>query len=72
MFTCIKKKIDQTNHAIETEVSNILAIINKEPIANIEELTDITNFLNNLDSKMMDIRALIQDVMGKMGLLEEY
>lgn len=49
-----------------------MGIINKDPIANIEELTDITNFVNSLDVKMLSIRNLIQDVMSKMGLLEDY
>ena len=56
MFSCIKKKIDQTNASIEAEVVHILGIINKEPIANIEELTEINDFINNLDKKMLGIR----------------
>lgn len=59
LFSCIKKKIDQTNENIEKEVENILGIINKEPIDNIEELTDTLNFVNNLDKKMLGIRNLI-------------
>ena len=72
LFQCVKKKIDQTNGLIEKEVEHILSIINKEPIENIEELTEINDFLNNLDKKMLSIRDLINDVMGKMGLLEDY
>lgn len=72
MFVCIKKKIDQTNANIETEVEKILNYINKDPIQDIEELTDITNFINNLDVKMLDIKNLIQDVTSKMTLLEDY
>ena len=53
-------------------MEHILGIINKEPIENIEELTDISDFVNNLGQKMHGIRDLIQDVMAKMGLLEEY
>ena len=30
------------------------------------------NFVNNLDKRMLAIRELINDVMGKMGLLEFY
>ena len=32
LFTCVKKKIDQTNASIEQEVEHILSVINKEPI----------------------------------------
>lgn len=72
LFACIKKKIDATNAKIEQEVVHILAIINTDPIKDIEELTDIENFINNLGEKMKVIRELINDVMGKMGLLEDY
>lgn len=41
LFQCVKKKIDQTNGLIGKEVDYILGIINKEPIENIEELTEI-------------------------------
>lgn len=72
LFSRVKKKIDETNGLIEKEVDHILSIINKEPIENIEELTEINDFLNNLDKKMLGIRNLITDVMSKMGLLEDY
>jgi ribosomal protein L7/L12 len=41
-------------------------------VEDIEELTEIEVFLNNLDKKMSVIKEFIADVMGKMGLLEEY
>ena len=53
-------------------MERVLGIINKEPIKDIEELTDIIDFVNNLDQKMKVIRNLIQDAMSKMGLLEDY
>ena len=53
-------------------MERVLGVINKEPIENIEELTEIQDFVNNLDKKMSSIRDLINDVMGKMGLLEDY
>ena len=59
LFSCVKKKIDGTNGLIEKEVEHILSIINKEPIENIEELTEINDFLNNLGDKMSTIRDLI-------------
>jgi hypothetical protein len=73
LFQCIKKKIDQTNTCIEQEVESVLRVINKEPLEDIEELSQVSLFLQELPQKqMLKIKGLIQDAMSKMSLLEDY
>jgi uncharacterized FlgJ-related protein len=60
LFQCIKKKIEQTNAKIEQEVENVLKVINKEQFKDIEELSEVNNFLANLPKvEMLRIRGLI-------------
>ena len=72
LFQCIKKKINQTNSNIELEVEKILKYLRKETINNIEDVREIQAFIKNMDKEMAVIRSHIEDVMDKMGLLEEY
>ena len=37
LFSCIKKKMVQTNALIEAEVEGVLKVINKDPLRDIEE-----------------------------------
>jgi hypothetical protein len=48
LFKCVKKKLSQNNQDIEKETNNILAILKQEP-KDIEEVTDIKNFLSVLE-----------------------
>ena len=73
LFSCIKKKMVQTNALIEAEVEGVLKVINKEPLRDIEEVSQVQAFIEGLPKKQLSkIRSLIQDAMSKMGLLEQY
>lgn len=41
LFSCIKKKMVQTNALIEAEVEGVLKVINKEPLRDIEEASEV-------------------------------
>jgi dynein heavy chain len=71
LFSCIKKKMQENNIQIEEEVDKILEVINKEP-DNIEELTDIKNFIRELDKKMIGVNKAINEVMKKLSLMEDH
>ena len=53
-------------------MEKILKYLRKETIANIEDVREIQIFIKNMDKEMAVIRSHIEDVMDKMGLLEEY
>jgi hypothetical protein len=73
LFQCIKKKMVQTNQLIEDEVAAVLKVINKQTFRDIEDVTEVTHYIEGLPKKqMLQIRTLIQDAMSKMGLLEKY
>jgi NAD+--asparagine ADP-ribosyltransferase len=71
-FKEIKNKIADSNTDIEEEVKKILEIINKDKFENIEDLTEVSEFLNNLDLQMKAIQDIIKAAMDKMTLLEKY
>ena len=48
LFSCIKKKMVQTNALIEAEVEGVLKVINKEPLRDIEEASEVQAFIDNL------------------------
>lgn len=51
----------------------MLGVINKEPLKDIEELSEVSTFLQNMGGvQLKRIREHIQDAMRKMGLLEVY
>jgi hypothetical protein len=63
----------QTNQLIEDEVAAVLKVINKQTFRDIEDVTEVTQYIEGLPKKqMLQIRTLIQDAMSKMGLLEKY
>jgi hypothetical protein len=60
LFSCIKKKMVQTNALIEAEVEGVLKVINKEPLRDIEEASEVQTFLDNLPkTQLSNIRSLI-------------
>jgi hypothetical protein len=71
LFKCVKKKLQQNNKDIEAEVQHILTIIDSDP-TNIEEVTEVRNFINCLEDKMEGVNNAIQEVMDKLGLLEKH
>jgi hypothetical protein len=60
LFSCIKKKMVQINALIEAEVEGVLKVINKEPLRDIEEASEVQAFIDNLPNKQLSkIRSLI-------------
>ncbi len=53
LFSCIKKKMVQTNALIEAEVEGVLKVINKEPLRDIEEVSEVQAFIDNLPKKQL-------------------
>jgi hypothetical protein len=53
LFSCIKKKMVQTNALIEAEVEGVLKVINKEPLRDIEEASEVQAFIDNLPKKQL-------------------
>ncbi len=58
---------------IEQEVEKVLQVINKEQFKDIEELSQVGVYLENMPKvQLQNIRSHIQDAMSKMTLLEDY
>lgn len=50
----------QINALIEAEVEGVLKVINKEPLRDIEEASEVQAFIDNLPNKQLSkIRSLI-------------
>lgn len=72
LFTRIKKAMIKTSKSIETEVEAIRRVLSNEKIRDVEQLTDVKDFVKRLPEARLKIRAIIKEVNGQMALLEKY
>ena len=72
LFTRIKKSMIKTSKSIETEVEAIRDVLSNEKIRDIEQLTQIKDYVKRLPEARLKIRAIIKEVNGQMALLEKY
>lgn len=72
VFSRVKKSMAQTCRDIDAEVERTIAVLDNRNTRDIEELTEVKEFVKNLPLQRQRIGSIIKEVLQQQALLEEY
>ena len=72
VYNRIKKGVAKTCGDIEHEVEKAISVLDNRNIKDIEELTEVRQFVKDLPLARLRISNIIQEVNRQLSLLDEY